>query len=55
MTEWQKKKIGWYRNGKSWDRHVDGRVELPNGDIAVKDERGNIKEVLPKGGLFYGK
>lgn len=55
MTEWQKKKIGFYRNGKSWLKDIENRVVLENGDIGVLGKDGNLKEVRPKDGKYYGR
>lgn len=55
MTEWEKKKLGWYKNEKSWLEDIRGRKILPNGDVAVYTPEGKLKEIRPKDGGYYGR
>lgn len=34
---------------KAWDEDIKSRRVLPNGDVAIVDHKGNVKEVRPKG------
>lgn len=34
---------------KKWHDDIAHRKALPNGDVAIVDDKGNIKEVRPKG------
>jgi hypothetical protein len=36
-------------NRKKWHEDIASRQLLPNGDVAIVDHKGNIKEVRPKG------
>lgn len=45
LTEWQKKKLSWYRNERRWHEDIEGRRLFPNGKVGVFDAKGNLKEV----------
>lgn len=45
LTEWEKKKLVWYRDETKWRDDIQGRRVLPNGNIGVFDAKGNLKEV----------
>jgi hypothetical protein len=55
LTDWEKKKLSWYRNEKEWIEDIKGRRIMPNGDIGVYSPDGKLKEIRPAKGGYYGK
>ena len=45
MTEMEQKKLSWYRDENKWHDDIKSRRALPNGDVAIVDHKGKIKEV----------
>lgn len=48
LTEWQKKKLGFYKSEKAWHQDIESRRILPNGDVAIVNHKGEITEVRPR-------
>lgn len=48
LTNWQKKKLEFYKSEKKWHEDIESRRILPNGDVAIVDHKGEIKEVRPR-------
>lgn len=50
MTEYEKMKLGWYRDEKKWIENIKSRqIVYKNGQKAtvIKDEKGNIRGEMP--------
>jgi len=45
MTEMEQKKLGWYKDERKWHDDIRSRRALPNGDVAIVDHSGKVKEV----------
>jgi hypothetical protein len=48
LTAQEARKLKWYKNEKVWHEDIKSRKVLPNGDVAIVDQKGRIKEVRPK-------
>lgn len=45
LTDWEKKKLEFYRDEKKWHQDIESRRILSNGDVAIVDHKGRITEV----------
>lgn len=48
LTNWEKKKLEFYKSEKAWHKDIESRRVLPNGDVAIVNHKGEITEVRPR-------
>lgn len=45
LTDWQRKKLSFYKDDRKWQEDISGRKVLPSGKVGIHDGHGNLKEI----------
>ena len=45
LTDWERKKLSFYKDDRKWQEDISGRVSRPDGKVNIYDGHGNLKEI----------